>query len=502
MIDIAIIVYLLIAALSLVILVLRLRKATAEYKALERTHASLLERFRPIVDVEAERQRVLREIDASRAQADSSVAQARAQLDADRQRVAAELARARDEHQGAVVVLQQQQARAAAELRELQAGVERLRLEFRLLDEESNLQSFGFYQPRYSFADSARYQAKLEQIRAAQKAMLTGKEAAICAIEWTVNGSKSEGKKQINQTLKLMLRAFNGECDATAAKVKYNNIEVMERRIRKAYEVINGLAQVQQCTISPRYLDLKLQELYLVYEYEEKLQEEKLEQRRIREQMREEELAQRELERARQEAEKEEQRYSEALRKAQEDAERASGAKQKRLQAQIAELEKRLAEAHASKARVLSRAQMTRSGHVYVISNIGSFGEQVYKIGMTRRLEPMDRVKELGDASVPFEFDVHAMIYTEDAPGLENKLHKAFHHRRVNRINERKEFFRVDLREIVEFVRTNHRAEIEVHHQAEAKEYRQTLALQQQAPAPYPARQVPRARVEATAAAL
>jgi uncharacterized membrane protein YqiK len=173
-------------------------------------------------------------------------------------------------------------------------------------------------------------------------------------------------------------------------------------------------------------LQLKLDELNLAHEYEEKVQAEKEEQRRIREQMREEEQAQREIEKTRQDAEKEENRYADALRKAQDDAAKADGKKQQKLLAQIAELEMKLAEAHANNERALSRAQQTRSGHVYIISNIGPFGEHVYKIGMTRRLDPMDRVKELGDASVPFEFDVHAIIYADDAPKLENTLHRVF----------------------------------------------------------------------------
>lgn len=479
---------LLVTAIVLIVVILRLRKLHAEHSALVRTHSELVERFRPIVDVDAERRRVLGEIEELRAKADASMAQARAEHDAERQRWSAEsaaeregqraaLARIRAEHEQALANLLQQRTQTAAELEALQAKVEALRQEFRLLDEESNLQSFGFYKPRYAFSDSGRYQAKLEEIRGRQKMMLKDKKAAYCAIEWTVNGSKSEGKKQIGQTLRLMLRAFNGECDATIAKVKYNNIKVMESRILKAYEAINGLAQVQQCKITPEYLNLKLEELYLVFEYEEKVQEETLEQRRIREQMREEEIALRELEKARQEAERDEQRFAEAIRKAREDAERASGAKQQKLLAQIAELERKLAEAHANKERAISRAQMTRSGHVYVISNIGSFGEHVYKIGMTRRLDPMDRVRELGDASVPFEFDVHAIIYSEDAPALENQLHRALHHRRVNRINERKEFFRVELHEIIEIVRRHHSAEVEFVHRAEAAEFRKTLAL-------------------------
>jgi hypothetical protein len=213
-----------------------------------------------------------------------------------------------------------------------------------------------------------------------------------------------------------------------------------------------------------------------VHEHQEKLQEEKEEQRRIREQMREEEQAQRELERARTDAEREEKRYTDALRKATEEAERAVGDKQQRLLGQIEELQQRLSEAQANKERAIARAQMTRAGHVYIISNVGSFGEQVYKIGMTRRLDPMDRVRELGDASVPFQFDVHAIIYSDDAPTLENTLHREFHLRRVNRVNLRREFFRASIEEIAEAVHRHH-GEIEFTLAAEAREYRKTLAL-------------------------
>ena len=120
---------------------------------------------------------------------------------------------------------------------------------------------------------------------------------------------------------------------------------------------------------------------------------------------------------------------------------------------------------------------LTRVGHVYIISNVGSFGENIYKIGMTRRLEPMDRDKELGDASVPFPFDVHALITTSDAPSLENALHKHFNHRRLNLENERKEFFHVTIEEIRdELEKLKHQlglqSELRLTLLAEAREYR------------------------------
>src|SRR5688500_14487842 len=264
-----------------------------------------------------------------------------------------------------------------------------------------------------------------------------------------------------------MLRAFNGEADASIAKVSYKNMAVMENRIRKAFEAINGLAEVQQCRLSEAYLNLRLQELVLVHEHQEKLYDERQEQRRIPERMRDEEIALRQIEKARQEAEEDERKYSEALEQARNDVDHAHGQKQARLAAKVAELERRLEEAHANKERAVSRAELTRSGHVYVISNIGSFGEHVYKIGMTRRLDPLERIQELGDASVPFEFDVHGVIYCDDAPSLEAALHREFQDRRVNRVNHRKEFFSVSIDELVEVVQ-RHNCTVELTLAAEA----------------------------------
>ena len=344
------------------------------------------------------------------------------------------------------------------------------------LQAETAIHDLGFYKSRYSFESSDAYRLRLNQIREQQKEHIRNKEAAVCAASWTVNGSLVQGRKQVNDTLKLMLFGFNGESDVTIAKVKYNNVFEAEKRINKTFDLINKLGEGQQCYITRKYLHLKLEELYLAHEYQEKIYEEKEEQRRIREQIREEEIARREIEKALQDAEREETRYTEALRKAREEVEKATGEKQAKFLAQIQMLESKLAEVETNKERAMSRAQMTRSGHVYVISNIGSFGEDIYKIGMTRRLEPMDRVIELGDASVPFRFDVHAIIYSDDAPALEHQLHKKFHSLRINQINHRKEFFRVSLNEIAEAVRELH-GEIEFTLLAEAMEYRKTIAF-------------------------
>jgi hypothetical protein len=443
--------------------------AAAERDITRQQFSSLEERFRPVVDADAEAKRIIVDATAERTHL----------LDAantERTRIVQDLADTQSRLKQSIEELTKQHAVQLTDQQTLKKQIDELYAEFNALDEEANLQAFGFYKPRFDFVTSIEYQQKIEYTRTAQKNLITAGTAATCSTEWTVNGSVVEGRKNTAQYLKLILRAFNGECDAAIAKVKFNNVLVMETRIKKSYEAINKISKSQHSSISATYLDLRLRELYLMHEIQEKIQAEKEVQRQIREQMREEEQAQRELEKAKLDAEKEERRYTEALRKAQQDVQKATGEAQQKLLAQIEALEQQLTQAQQLKQRAISQAQLTRSGHVYVISNIGSFGEDVYKIGMTRRLDPLDRVKELGDASVPFQFDVHAVIYCDDAPKLENTLHRLFHHRRVNRINERKEFFRVSLTEIADAVLANHGA-IEFLHEAEAQEYRKTQAM-------------------------
>jgi hypothetical protein len=261
------------------------------------------------------------------------------------------------------------------------------------------------------------------------------------------------------------------------AKVKWNNAEKSKDRIVKAFETINKLGATHNIEIMTDYVGLKLKELSLTYEYELKKYEEKEEQRRIREQMREEEKAQREFERAQREAEDEEYGYAKALEKAKIELQSKGQENNDMLLERVRLLEQQLQEAHEKKERAVAMAQLTKVGHIYVISNIGSFGEDVYKMGMTRRLDPLDRVRELGDASVPFHFDVHAIIYSENAPQLEYELHQKFSDRRINRVNIKKEFFRVSLNEIESFVNEHTGASIEFTKVAEAKDYRETLTL-------------------------
>ncbi|MEC4048848.1 DUF4041 domain-containing protein [Flavobacterium sp. SUN046] len=352
----------------------------------------------------------------------------------------------------------------------------KLRKEVSLYENKLDLIEFGVYEPIYDFEKSDDYRAEQNKIIEKQKALISSEQAAICSTQWTVDGSLTKGKANTKKYIKLTLRAFNGECDTFIAKVKWNNVNQMKERIYKSFEAINKLGENQTVSIQRKYLDLKVKELLLEYEFQQKKQQEREELRAIQEELREEEKAKREFEQAQKEAEKEELNYQKALEKARKEIELATGEKYDKLQSQIEKLELELKEAQKKKERAMSMAQQTKRGHVYIISNIGSFGENVYKIGMTRRLEPTDRVKELGDASVPFQFDIHAMIYSEEAPTLENELHKAFTDKKVNMLNYRKEFFNVSINEIEEKVKEIG-IEAEFTRLPEAMQYRETLTI-------------------------
>ncbi|MER2490677.1 DUF4041 domain-containing protein [Catenovulum sediminis] len=272
--------------------------------------------------------------------------------------------------------------------------------------------------------------------------------------------------------------AFNGKVDSALSKVKHDNFGKIKQEIIDAFALVNhnGLP-FRNARINQEYLDARLNELKWAVATFELRKIEKEEQAEIKAQIREEERAIREMEKARKEAEKEERMLQKALEQARKELLGATEEQKAVYEAQLTELESKLKEAEEKGNRALSMAQQTRRGHVYIISNVGSFGEEVFKIGMTRRLEPMDRVKELGDASVPFSFDVHAMIYSEDAPALEKDLHRKFDMQSMNKVNPRKEFFRTSIAEIKQAVETNGVTDIHWTLKAEAAEYRESLAI-------------------------
>lgn len=369
--------------------------------------------------------------------------------------------------------LQRQISEARINLQEVQQSIIET-------DEAILLQSFGVYTPHYNYTTSDEYKARIKEVRDKQKVLIKNNQAVTGDNKWTVNGSASKGKKMVSDMQKLLLRAYNAECDDAVEHVRFNNIEASAKKINASAEAISKLGSMMGISITRQYVSLKIEELRLMHEYQVKKQDEKEAAKEARQRQREEAKAQKELEEARKKLEKEQSHYSNELsRLVSQLSSTTSDDDRKALEAKKAELETHLEELEHQIKDVDYRAANQRAGYVYIISNVGSFGENVYKIGMTRRLDPMERVDELGDASVPFNFDVHAMIFSEDAPKLEAALHNAFADKKVNFINQRREFFNVSLEEIKRVIKENYDKTVEFVDSPPAEQYRQSLLLKQ-----------------------
>lgn len=346
---------------------------------------------------------------------------------------------------------------------EKRATLKKLEQKVAIYDEKLSFAELGVYEPHFEYNDADEYKREINRIRDQQKGMVSAKTSTLCPTDWQVDGSRAKGQTMINRQIRLTMRAFNNECEAAIANTRWNNVNAMEKRILNAAKQIDKTNESMNLHISEQYVSLKLDELHVTHEYRERLKVEKEERTELARAEREEKKLLAEAKAA----EREEERYQKLLDKARSEV----GVDESR----IAELEAALAEARDSSKRARAMAEVTKSGYVYIISNIGSFGEDVVKIGLTRRLEPNDRVKELGDASVPFSFDTHAMIYSDEAPTLESALHKEFADRRVNASNMRKEFFRVGLEEVEEAVKRLAPA-ASFFSDREAQEWHETLA--------------------------
>lgn len=349
-----------------------------------------------------------------------------------------------------------------------------------ILDDEALYQDFSLYTPVYDLMNSEAYKDKLLVVRQRQKDMIKRNIAATFPSNFTYNNSLAQGKKLVADNVKQILRAFNNECEAIIDKVKFNNVESIRKRIIKSCEDLNKLNAKMSIAITPSYLDLKLQEMNLCYEYSVKKQEEKEEAKRIRAEQREAQKLQKEIDEARKISEKEKSHYSNALRRIESQIQRATGTERELLEERRSEIQTQISAIEEELKQIDYREANQRAGYVYIISNIGSFGKDVYKIGMTRRLEPMDRIDELGDASVPFRFDVHAMIFSDDAPALEAALHRAFDNKKVNMVNTRREFFHVTLPEIEEVVRKNFDKTVEFVRTPSAEQFRESQMMRRQ----------------------
>jgi len=335
-------------------------------------------------------------------------------------------------------------------------------------NELAMLQEVGLYEFAHPLEDALGYRQRLHEIGARTKEMIRTNSAVKAPNQWQVNGSAREGKKMVSETAKLMLAAYNAEVENVIRTLRPHRLSASLDRLAKLKERIARNGRVMQISIADDYHRVRLEEVRLTADYLQKVEDEKEELRERRERQREEEKARREFEAEKERLRREAVKYATALRRLQEQGNEVGAA----------ELVAKLEEIEAAIEGVEAREANIRAGYVYIISNLGSFGERMVKIGMTRRLDPEDRIRELGDASVPFRFDKHALIFSEDAVALEMKLHGALADRRVNRVNLRREFFYATPHEVLEVMeQIGGQFLTEFHEVPEAIEWRQSQHL-------------------------
>ena len=379
----------------------------------------------------------------------------------------------------------EQQIKKGKEVISLDTELAQKRNELAQLNEEIavangnlNLQEFGFFERQYSFSDSTKYKDKLDSLRMQQKSMVKNGTAGRIITPMLLDNSKSKGKAMQNQLIKAALRGFNGEADALLVKISVVNVDNKIKALRKVFEQLNKMYARNLIEITYPYLDLKIEELRLAAEYELQKQEEKELLREQREKEREDKKLQAEIKAKRKQLEKDRDHFKNMVAKVTELLKEAKNDEVDELKRQLAEYQDKLSELDEIEEDIDYREGHATAGYVYVISNIGSFGEDVYKIGVTRRLEPLERIRELSSASVPFQFDVHALIFSEEAFALETELHNQLANYKVNKVNGRKEYFKVSFEEIRNILATHKELTVELNEDAEAFEYRQTKAIE------------------------
>lgn len=347
--------------------------------------------------------------------------------------------------------------------------------EIHLLNNELEYIDLGFTKPLFDYDTSEIFKTELLKTKSEQKKLVSSGKAIDAPKKMWLDGSLTKGKQRLKKDINNTLKTFNSDCDTIISKVKYNNLETIESRIKKSFSTLNKLNLDLEIKIKENYLNLKLKELHLTYGQKLKIQEENEAKRIEREILREEKHLIKELEEKRLSIIKERTHYTNELNNLSHLLKKDPSNND--VLEKIKEFEIKIQEIENSLKDIDYRENNKRAGYVYIISNIGSFGENVFKIGMTRRLDPLDRVRELGDASVPFQFDVHALIFSEDAPSLENAIHKALENKKVNMKNSRKEFFNVTIEEIEKIVKENFSKTVEFIYKPEAEQYNQSLLI-------------------------
>ena len=373
------------------------------------------------------------------------------------------LTKERDWLEGAVHTLRLELERLSAEREDLDQEPDPL--------EEAPLDELLYH-------SSSFYQAELSEIKKEERKLIKSGEAVISTYPLDLGGMEDYCKKIVKGAKQQSVKLFDAQCDQIISSMKIQDFSVSSKKIDDAAFKLDEWNTYLFLKLSSAYIECKHKELSLSYRYQLKIEEEKEEARANREAAREARKVARELAEERRRIEKEQHHYENAKQML--DVQLAvekDEARRKVLLEKREEILDNLDKLEDSMKEVDYRSANERAGYVYVISNIGAFGENIFKIGMTRRLNPYDRIDELGGASVPFRFDVHAMIFTADAPALEHALHTAFADRRVNMVNNRKEFFHCTLEEIEAVVRENYDQAASFNPVAEAIQYRATMQM-------------------------
>lgn len=361
------------------------------------------------------------------------------------------------------------------ELKKRQSELKALQKEVIVLNDDLDLQEYGFFERKYKFSDSTKYKEELETLRKRQKQLVKDKKAGVIVRPMLLDNSKSKGRAMQNQLIKAMIRGFNGEVDAHLVKVTATNLSKKVDAVVKSFNQLNKMYSRNLVCLSNDYLELKISELQLAVEYELQKLEEKELLREQRAKEREDKKLQAELAAKRKQIEKDRKHFKQMLDNVEELLKTANEEEKEKLNLQLAEYQDKLSELDELEEDIDYREGHATAGYVYIISNIGAFGEDVYKIGVTRRLDPMERIRELGSASVPFQFDVHALIFSEEAFSLEKELHNRFEKNKINKVNGRKEYFKVPFSDIKAVLEEHKELAIELTEKAEAFEYRQSL---------------------------
>lgn len=345
-----------------------------------------------------------------------------------------------------------------------------------VLDDERVLQDVGIYRYHHPLENAVAFRERLDELAGRIADLVRTGGAIEKSNLFTFDNSLAKGRKMTNDLSKLMLRAYNAEADNSIRSLRLGNVVTAKKRLEASRDAIAKLGKMMEMRISAEFHALRLEEIELTADYLMKKQEEREAAREERERLREEAKVAAELAAERARLDKERSHLANALAAIQ-----ASGTADPNLEAKLAEIDDAIAQNDY-------RAANVRAGYVYIISNRGAFGDHVVKIGLTRRLEPLDRVQELGDASVPFRFDVHALFFSQDAVALEAQLHEHFADRRVNYVNARREFFFATPAEVREVLAVKVGNLLEFTDHAESTEYLQSMSYWPSLRHPGPAR--------------